>query len=157
MSDEFTNFRFLVTLDPADAYIPPAQAALLLGFVGGAFQEVKGLGADLEVTAYPEGGTGDFVHQLPVRHSWTRLSFRRGLVREPGLWWWYWAGLSQSLGARRDGAILLLGEDGMPTMTWTFRAGIAVKWTGPEFSAMQGAIAIEGIEIAHHGLQQILV
>jgi len=157
MSDEFTNFRFVVTLDPADAYIPPAQAAQLLAFVGGAFQEIKGLGADLEVTPYPEGGTGDFVHQLPVRHSWTRLSLRRGLVREPGLWWWYSTGLTQSLGARRDGAIILLGEDGTPAMSWTFRAGIAVKWTGPEFSAMQGAVAIEGLEIAHHGLQQILV
>ncbi len=157
MSDEFTNFRFLLTLDPADAYIPPAQAALLLAFVGGAFQEIKGLGADLEVMAYPEGGTGDFVHQLPVRHSWTRLSLRRGLVREPGLWWWYSTGLTQSLGARRDGAILLLDEGGIPAMTWIFRAGIAVKWVGPELSAMQGAVAIEGLEIAHHGLQQILV
>jgi len=157
MTDEFTNFRFVVTLDPADAYLKPAQAALLRLFFGGAFLEVKGLGADLEVTSYPEGGTSDFVYQLPVRHSWTRLSMRRGLIRDPGLWSWYSAGLTQSLGARRDGAILLLGADGMPVLSWTFRAGIAAKWIGPEFSAMQGAVAIEGLEIAHHGLQQILV
>jgi len=155
MTDEFTSFRFVVTLDPADAYLPPAQAALLLQFVGGAFQEVKGLGADLEVMAYAEGGTNDYVHQLPVRHAWTRLSLRRGLVREPGLWSWYSAGLAQSLGARRDGAIWLLAEDGTPAVSWTFRAGIAAKWSGPEFSAMQGAISVEGLEIAHQGLQQI--
>lgn len=155
MSDEFTSFRFIVTLDPADAYLPPEQAALLLQFVGGAFQEVKGLGADLEVMAYAEGGTNDHVHQLPVRHSWSRLSLRRGLVREPGLWAWYSAGLTQSLGARRDGAILLLSEDGLPAVAWTFRAGIAAKWSGPEFSAMQGAVAIEGLEIAHEGIEQI--
>jgi len=41
-------YRFIVTLDPADAYLPPVQAALLALFPGGAFQEVKGLGADLE-------------------------------------------------------------------------------------------------------------
>jgi phage tail-like protein len=140
---------------PGDAYLPPAQAALLLQFFGGAFAEVKGLGADLEVTAYAEGGTTDYVHQLPVRHSWTRLSLRRGLVRDPGLWSWYQAGLHQSLGARRDGAIWLLDEDGTPAISWIFRGGIATKWTGPEFSASQAAVAIEGLEIAHHGLQQL--
>ncbi len=154
MDDEFTNFRFVVTLNPADAYLPPSQAALLTAFLGGGFQEAKGLGADLEVMPYPEGGKTDFVHQLPVRHSWTRISLRRGLVRDPGLWAWYSAGLSQSLGARRDGAIILLSESGEPAISWTFHAGIAVKWTGPEFSATQAGIAIEGLEIAHHGLQQ---
>jgi phage tail-like protein len=155
MSDEFTAFRFLVTLDPADAYLPAAQAQLLRAFVGGAFQEVKGLGADLEVMAYAEGGTSGYLHQLPVRHSWTRLSLRRGVVSDPGLWSWYSAGLSQSLGARRDGAIWLLDEAGTPAISWTFRGGLAAKWTGPEFSAMQGSIAVEGLEIAHQGLEQV--
>jgi phage tail-like protein len=157
MSDEFTTFRFVVTLDPADAYLPSGQAALLRGFVGGAFQEVKGLGADLEVTPYPEGGVNDFVHQLPVRHSWTRLSLRRGIVSGAGLWSWYSAGLAQSLGARRDGAVWLLDGAGRPAFSWTFRAGLAAKWVGPEFAAMQGSIAIEGLEIAHQGIDQVSV
>jgi phage tail-like protein len=148
-------YRFIVTLDPADAYLPPAQAALLPLFTGGAFQEVKGLGADLEVTAYAEGGMNDHVHQLPVRHSWSRISLRRGLVRDPGLWFWYFAGLTQSLGARRDGALILMTPLGTPAMCWTFRAGLAVKWTGPELNAMQSAIAIEGLDIAHEGLVQV--
>src|SRR5215813_9298401 len=155
MSDEFTSFRFIVTLDPADAYLPPDQAALLLQFLGGAFQEVKGLGADLEVMPYAEGGINDHVHQLPVRHSWSRLSLRRGLVREPGLWSWYLAGLTQSLGARRDGAIILLTPASTPAMAWIFRGGIAAKWLGPEFNAMQNAVALEGLEIAHRGIEQV--
>lgn len=148
-------YRFIVTLCPADAYIPPAQAALLPLFSGGAFQEVKGLGANLEVTAYAEGGINDFVHQLPVRHSWNRISLKRGVVREPGLWFWYMAGLTQSLGARRDGTVIMLTPAGVPAMAWTFQAGIAVKWDGPELNAMQNAVAIEGLEIAHHGLLQV--
>lgn len=150
-------YRFVVTLDPVDAYIPPTQAPLLALFVGGAFQEAKGLGAQLEVLSYAEGGMNDFVHQLPVRHSWGHISLRRGVVREPGLWTWYMAGLTQSLGARRDGAVLLLTPSGLPAITWTFRAGIAVKWDGPELNAMQNAVAVEGLEIAHHGLTQVLL
>ena len=148
-------YRFVVTLDPADAYLPAAQAALVTLFPGGAFHDVKGLGADLEVTAYAEGGVNHYVHQLPVRHSWNRISLRRGLVRGPGLWTWYLAGLSQSLGARRDGSILLLSSDGIPAMAWNFKGGIAAKWQGPDLSAMQNQVAIEGLEIAHHGILQI--
>jgi phage tail-like protein len=155
MSDEFTAFRFVVTLDPADAYLPASQAALLRGLTGGAFQEVRGLAGDLEVMAYPEGGLGDYVHQLPVRHSWARLTLRRGLTRDPGLWSWYSVGLAQSLGARRSGAVWLLGADGKPAMSWTFRGGLAAKWTGPELSAMQGTVAIEALEIAHEGIDQV--
>ena len=149
------SYRFLVTLDPADAYLPPAQAALLPLFTGGAFQEVSGLGADLEVMSYAEGGVNEYVNQLPVRHSWNRISLKRGVVRDPGLWFWYVAGLTQSLGARRDGAIQLLTPLGTPAIVWTFRAGIAVKWTGPSLNAMQNAVAIEALEIAHHGLIQV--
>lgn len=151
------SFRFVVTLDPADAYIPPDQALRLLMFMGGAFMEAKGLGADLEVMPYAEGGTNDFVHQLPVRHSWTRISLRRGVVREPGLFEWYANGLTQSLGARRDGTILQLTPAGIPAIAWVFRAGIAAKWQGPEFSATQSAVGVEALEIAHHGLEKIIL
>ena len=54
--------------------------------------------------------------------------------------------------ARRDGAILLLTPGGTPAMAWTFKAGIAAKWTGPELSGTGNAVAIESLEIAHHGI-----
>jgi phage tail-like protein len=150
-----SGFRFLVTLDPAIAYLPPAQAALLPMMAEAGFQEVTGLGADLEVMDYAEGGVNDFVHQLPVRHKWTRIVLKRGLVRDLGLWWWYQAGLTQSLGARRDGVIVLQTSAGSAAMAWTFRAGIAAKWMGPELKGQENAVAIEGLEIAHHGILQV--
>ncbi len=157
-----TSYRFIVTLDPVDAYLSSVKSLLfsLLGlgspqFTGGAFQEVRGLGADLEVTSYAEGGVNDFAHQLPVRHTWTRISLKRGLVRDPGLWSWYSAGLNEPLGARRDGSIILLTHSGERAMAWNFHAGIAVKWQGPELNAMQNAVAIETLEIAHHGVNQV--
>jgi phage tail-like protein len=155
VEDPLPGFRFLVTLDPADAYLPKAQAALITLVASAGFQEVRGLGADLEVLPYPEGGNNDFVHQLPVRHSWNRIQLKRGVVRDAGLFYWYKAGLTQSLGARRDGCVILLTPLGNPAVAWTFRAGLAVKWTGPELNAMQSTVAVESIEIAHHGILQI--
>lgn len=148
------SFNFFVTLDPADAYLPALQALQIPIVASGAFQEVRGLGADLEVMTYAEGGTNDFVHQLPVRHSWNRITLKRGLVRDRDLFSWYRAGLTQSLGARRDGCVVMTSASGTPTMAWQFHAGIAVKWTGPELNAMQSAVALESLEIAHHGLEQ---
>lgn len=151
---ELAACRFYVTLDPADAYLPAPQAQLVPALAEAGFQEVSGLGAELEVLPYPEGGMNGFVHQLPVRHSWGRITLKRGIVRGPGLWHWYRAGLTQSLGARRDGMIMLLTPDGEPAYSWVFWAGLAAKWSGPSFNAMQTEIAVESIEIAHQGIEQ---
>jgi phage tail-like protein len=151
------GYSFLLTLDPGDAYLPPAQAQLVPLVAAGAFQEVSGLGAELEVFTYPEGGVNDYVHQLPLRHSWGRITLRRGVVRDPGLWSWYEAGLTQSLGARRDGVVILLTPDGTAAVAWSFKAGLAARWTGPDLNAGQDAVAVESLEIAHEGLTRRLL
>jgi phage tail-like protein len=155
MNDPLTGYRFFVTLDAADTYVPPQQAVLVPPMLAAGFQEVTGLGAQLDIMAYPEGGQNDHVHQLPVRHSWGRITLKRGVTSDLSIWLWYQAGLSQSLGARRDGVITLLSVDGLPTMAWMFRGGLAAKWDGPTFNANQSAIAIESIEIAHEGILQV--
>jgi phage tail-like protein len=155
MKDPLLGYRFIVTLDRADAYLPASQAALLAEVAPGEFRSAKGLGAQLEVLEYAEGGVNDFVHQLPVRHSWTRIVLERGVVSGPELWNWYRVGLTQSLGARRDGSVTLMTPSGSRAVAWDFRAGIAVKWTGPELNAMENAVAIESLEIAHHGLSLV--
>jgi phage tail-like protein len=155
LEDPIPAFRFLVSLDPSDAYLPAAQSALITLIAAGQFSEVTGLGAELEVLAHPEGGRNDYVHQLPVRHSYPRIVLSRGIVRDPGLFFWYQAGLTQSIGARRDGAIILLTPAGAAAIGWIFRGGLAAAWKGPELRASQDAIAVESIEIAHEGLLQI--
>jgi phage tail-like protein len=152
LEDPLPGYRFLITLDAGLAYLPPSQAALVPLLAAGAFQQVSGLGAELEVLPYQEGGVNDFVHQLPVRHSWSRIVLRRGVVRDPGLWTWYEAGLHESLGARRDGVVIVLTPLGLPAVAWNFVGGLAAKWTGPDLNAGQDAVAVESIEIAHHGL-----
>lgn len=155
MSDPLTGYRFVVTLDAADTHLPVRQAALVLPLLAAGFQEVAGLGGQLEIMAYPEGGENDHVHQLPVRHSWGRITLKRGITSDLNIWLWYQAGLSQSLGARRDGVITLLSTEGLPAMAWMFRGGLAAKWDGPTFNASQSAIAIESLEIAHEGILQV--
>lgn len=156
LADPLLKYRFLVTLAPGDAYLPLAQALLLQNIAAGAFQEVTGLGAQLEVVNYAEGGRNDSVHQLPLRHSWNRITLKRGVLRDRVLWSWYQTGLHDSLGARRDGAVILLDTAGIPAMAWAFTGGLAAKWSGPDLHAEQNAVAIEQLEIAHEGLTTVL-
>ncbi len=128
MSDPFTGYRFLVSLDVADTYIPPQQAVLVPPMIAAGFREVTGLGGQLEIMSYAEGGANDHVHQLPIRHSWGRITLKRGITSDMSIWLWYQAGQSQSLGARRDGVITMLSIDGLPAMAWMFRGGLAAKW-----------------------------
>jgi phage tail-like protein len=155
IEDPMPAHRFLVSLDPTDAYLPFAQTALISLIAAGQFSDVTGLGAQLEVLPHPEGGRNDFVHQLPVRHSYSKIVLSRGVVRDPGLFFWYRAGMTQSIGARRDGAIILLTPGGIPAVGWIFRGGLACGWKGPELKAAGNAVAVESIDIAHEGLQQV--
>jgi phage tail-like protein len=157
LEDPLPAFNFFVSLDPTDAHLPKAQLALIPIMAIGAFAEVKGLGGELEVAPYAEGGVNDFVHQLPVRHTWGRITLRRGVIRDMALWLWYRAGLHGSLGARRDGCIMLCDETGLPAICYSFRRGIATKWLGPELTALQSSVAVDGIEIAHEGIEAIPV
>lgn len=150
-------YRFLVTLDPSDAFVPREYIAMAMERAPGAFRSATGLGAELEVMPYAEGGRNDFVHQLPVRHSWGRITLSRGIARDASLWDWYEAGLTGSLGARRDGAIIMQNAAGQVVMQWTFTAGLAARWNGPEFQAQEDALAIESLEIAHQGLSSLPV
>lgn len=152
--DPVPAFRFFVTFDPGDVYLPPKQAESLPLVAEAGFKAVSGLSGELEVERYAEGGRNDFVHQLPVRHSWGRLTFERGLALGGGMWEWYQAGLSGSLGARRDGVIVLMTPVDRPAIAWTFRGGLAVKWTGPSLDAINDAIALESLEVVHQGLEQ---
>jgi phage tail-like protein len=155
IEDPLGAYKFLVSLDPTDAYLPSAQSALITLIAAGQFAQVSGLSAQLEVTAHPEGGRNDYVHQLPVRHSYPKITLSRGVVRDPGLFFWYQAGMSQSIGARRDGAIVLLTPQGVPAVGWIFRGGLACGWKGPELQGAQNAVAIESLDIVHEGIQQV--
>ena len=157
LEDPLPGFSFYVTLNPADPHLPLLQKLLIPVMALGAFAEVKGLGGELEVTPYGEGGVNDHVHLLPVRHTWGRITLRRGVIRDMALWLWYRAGLHGSLGARRNGAITVADEEGSPAVIYMFKGAIATKWIGPDLNANQSACAIDGIEIAHEGIEAIPV
>lgn len=52
---------------------------------------------------------------------------------------------------RCTAVIRALTVDGTEVCKWALQSVFPVKWTGPQFSAEGPKVAIETLEIAHHG------
>ena len=125
-----------------------------------AFAEVSGLEVNMEVEDYQSGGINDHVLKFAGRMKWANLVLKRGLVarRDPldttDLSAWI-EGYLDGKGVRKDGIIVLLDENRNPRLTWSFRRGLPLKWSGPSLDANHSQIAFESVEIAHEGLRLV--
>jgi phage tail-like protein len=137
---------------------PHLSAHFRLSIVGlalASFSECAGLAAELGVEEYPEGGENRFTHRFPARHGSPNLVLSRGIAASSALWDWYAESLETGRVAPRSGQVELLSWiDGelAPARVWTFQRAYPVKITGPTLNALSSAIAIESLELAHHGL-----
>ncbi len=119
------------------------------------FSQCSGLAGEVSVEEYQEGGENRFTHRFPSRGTVPNLVLKRGTTADPSLWLWYAEYLALGRVLPRDGQVQLLASRGgslVPVRVWAFRRGWPVKMTGPDLDAMASAVAIESVEIAHHGL-----
>jgi phage tail-like protein len=124
------------------------------------FSECTGLSSEVGTEEYLEGGENRFAHRFPSRHTSPNLVLNRGVGSSNALWEWYAESLASGRVKPRDGQVELLswvdGDLG-PVRVWAFRRGYPVKIAGPDLNAMSSAVAIESLEIAHHGLGMVPV
>lgn len=124
------------------------------------FSEVSGLEVAMDVEEYSAGGLNEAVLRFPGRNKQTNIVMKRGVLakRDPmdgsDLWTWVEAYLDGN-GVRKDGIIVLHDGAGKPTLTWSFRRGLPLRWSGPTLNAQRTEVAIESIEIAHEGLRLV--
>ncbi len=125
----------------------------------GAFNEISGLGASFEVQRIPEGGQNEFVHQRPAGISWNNIVLKRGVTDSEAMYRWFKASSGEAFAGNRDRiefkscVILALEPDGGISREWGVYDSFPVRWTGPTLSADSSEVAIEELEIAHHGLR----
>ena len=121
----------------------------------GAFMECAGLGVEMEIEEIKEGGENGFVHKLPGRLKWSNLTFKRGVTSSDTLFKWIdvAAGTAGSgkVVERSNGAVMLLDSMGDEVQSWSFRDAIPVRWKGPDLAASASDVAVEELEVAHHG------
>jgi phage tail-like protein len=129
------------------------------GLTIGAFTEVSGLSVQIDVEEVAEGGQNQYTHRLPGRMKWPNLVLKRGVTNADNLFEWFaqssgegFAGAGNKI-QPRNGAVSLLDAAGNPVRTWRFTDAYPVKWTGPRLAASSRDLAVEELEVCHHGFR----
>lgn len=127
------------------------------GKLVGRFQDVAGLGSESDVIDYKasEKGGAELFHKVPGRLKWQDITLKRGITDDMDLWNWrreIEEGRADM--ARRNGSIVMYGQDNMEVARWNFENGWPSKVTGPSLSAKTNEIGIEELIIVHEGLRR---
>jgi phage tail-like protein len=123
------------------------------------FKSVSGIKYEMEVVPVLEGGTNDTTWQLPGAVKWSNLVFKQGFTSSSKLLDYRekWASMTPGAIKRCNGTITQLNTALDAVGSWNFIQGIPVKWELAEFDASKSELAIETLEIAHHGLKYTLI
>lgn len=120
--------------------------------VVGGFTEVSGLQIEIALQNYREGGLNEYIHRLPGPASYpSNLVLKHGLTDGEVLWNWYQNVIKGNI-ERKNGSILLLSRENEEKWRWNFVEAYPVKWIGPELRAGTAEVAVETLELVHHGL-----
>ena len=137
--DPFFAFRYLVSLDRT---------------LAGGFSECSGIELETETHDYNEGGLNTHVLKFPTRTKQVNIVLKRGIV-DWELWDWYYK-LTQGDVEFRNGLITLYDPSGSEVVAkWEFKQAFPSKWTGPQLNATQNNVAVETLELCHHGLNRV--
>jgi len=116
----------------------------------GLFNTCEGLGLEVVIEQREEGGNNGFVWQLPTRIKYSNIKLSRPVGK-------YSAQLTAWLcsfatgGERHTAVITAMTTDGDAVATWKLDRVIPVRWSGPSLNPDTPKVAIETVELAHHG------
>ncbi len=126
------------------------------GEIVGDFTECSGLNGEIEVETYQEGGLNEYEHKLPGRVKYGNVTLKNGLASALSLWDWFHS-ISTGQVKRREISIVMYmqyreGAYKGEAMRWNLTGAYPVRWEGPAFAAADNAVAIQSLEMAHHGI-----
>ena len=119
-----------------------------------AFQDVSGIGSEVDVQEVVEGGENRFVHRLPKGAKHPLLSLKRGVadMKSP-LVKWCKAVLEGDFVKpieTREVKVYLLDQKQRPVRGWSFTNAYPVKWEMDSFNSTKNEAAIEKIELSYN-------
>jgi phage tail-like protein len=135
--DPFRGFRFLLEID---------------GITSGGFARVKGLSREVKFESYREGGMNEYEHKLVTQVAFSPLVLERGLAADD-LWNWAQSTADGDI-TRRNIRITLNDEAGNAAWAWQVSFALPVKWTLSDLDGSSPNVAIESLELAHHGFRK---
>jgi phage tail-like protein len=141
----YVSYKFLVEIE---------------GIVEARFSECSGLQVETEFEERQEGGVNEYRHKLPKGSKYANLTLKRGLTDSPVLWNWHRDVVNGKVQRKSVSVIVWDVWDVQindQRWRWDFKDAYPVKWTGPELKWDSNTVAIETLELAHHGISSVTV
>ncbi len=113
------------------------------------FQEVKGLEVNASVEPIEEGGLNTYVHQVPKRPTFTKLTLTRGLMINSSIRTWVEDALFNFRFAPKTVTICLYGPTHNAIAIWSLANAYPIKWSISNFHASENKLAIETMELQY--------
>lgn len=135
--DPFVRFRYRIEIE---------------GITEGTFLRCDGLESAIDVVEIAVGGDNAATRLLPGRTRWAPIRLWKGVLESNLLWEWHQQFVHGTGRRRRNGSIVLLGDDGVEIKRWSFRRAWPSRWSGPTFDGGESDLAVEMVELSHEGL-----
>lgn len=116
----------------------------------GAFNTCEGLGLEVVIEQREEGGNNGFIWQLPTRIKYSNIKLSRPVCRDSAKLT-AWLGSFASGITPRTATITAMTGDMDEVAVWNLDRVIPVRWTGPSLNPDSPKVAMETVELAHHG------
>lgn len=116
----------------------------------GTFVSCEGLGMEVVLEQREEGGNNRFVWQLPTRVKYSNVKLTRPVCAETAEVMAWLASMTSKV-VPCTAKISARTADGKEIIAWSLLGVIPVRWNGPSLNAESPKVAIETIELAHHG------
>jgi len=113
------------------------------------FQEVTGLTVTMESEQFKEGGENRFVHQLPVRSSYSELVLKRGKFMGSGILHWCKNAIENFEFKPTNILISLLNDDHLPLYNWYVVNAVPKKLEISGFNAERSEVVIESLTLTY--------
>ncbi len=160
VSNPIPAYRFYVILndaiDPTTSMGKAKQAYEVGSQVVAGFSSCTGLQINTEIYEYKEGGLNSYVHKFVTNTSHSNIILKHGITFSTGLWKWHQNVASGKI-VRKNGVIIVQNDMGIPTAVWSFTNALPLRMSGPELDAMQSKTALETLELAHEGLERLVI
>lgn len=144
----------------SDSSYPPSAFyfKVVLSATGGmadtSFQEVSGIGSEVDLEEYVEGGENRYVHRLPKAVKHPKLVLKRGIAKmtSPLVIWCrsvFEGGFIAPI-VPMPILVFLLNENKIPIRAWSFANAYPVNWEVEAFNSTKNEVAIEKIELSYN-------
>lgn len=116
----------------------------------GTFNSCEGLGVEVVLEQREEGGQNGFVWQLPTRIKYSNVKLSRPLCADTNEVMNWLTGMTIGV-TPQTASIAAMTAERKIVAQWGLLGVIPVRWSGPSLNLDSPKVAIETLEIAHHG------